>query len=1413
MLTSGLYGKELSSSFNTAITSPAQRIKPKIIIKWLDSRHVDNLVITTNDAPASNAYPGRGFFFPAKEAMNGIKRQSFTWAVAGAKDIDGNVIRADGSWYAMPSLTSSDISNTQLGSNLEFGWWSNSVSTANAHATYDGYQFDTNPYVEATFTTRKVNKVRIVTSEFYGQISTYLLQVFDGSLNTLLSEVGTIPAGSYYQDHILSTALSSQNVSRIRVTVYTTVNPQDYARIQEIVPIYETDISDYVISYSVNRARDVHSTSLPVGGSEIASVDLNLDNTTKVFNIFSNSSTYGQYMVKDLEVEIYTGWRIKKPPSDNIDASYLTTTLQSNISNADMSFTVLDRSVLPAGGAGDSFIVVLDKDTQSEETILCASVNSSNVVTVLERGYGNTVAKSHTAGCEVRFDIFEYVKNGTFYVDEWSSGTDMTVSANLQDWGKFLSERTINYGFFMQNAYVGDAIENLLMRANFPSADIVKLSNYRKGAKSRGAVASFSFNEESIDRSGNNIVSSTGLRARFWAMPTNKRDVSVKDIVADAIDKELSPLDKALGEKAFSSPSYTALSKDISSSSTYAVDLSNFSFTALDSAVYSEYYNGVFDGYYIPPASGLEQLVVTVSYGGVRIYLDDTLILNRYNLATVSTRYASQMVNFKAGVPRKLRIEFYHSYNNAGSPSFDISLYRAPDGGSDVLITASQCCTIVAMDSIGSKDASSNIANEDAFNHRNNGVYVNSPVLNQPSGLTSEPSDKSVLLENNAYIRIPYTAMNDLSTKNEWTMEFFGKFHTQNVGAAPAPITVTNSGASSYLVNGVSNATIAMVRGGLYTFQVNASGHPFWIQTSAGAYNPANAVTSGIINNGAAVGTITFQVPADAPSTLYYVCQNHAVMAGIINVTGTANPYESILGDGEYISNWSNSIATSGFEFFNNSASHGFRLKTVLANSAVVTETVSSNTALSNSAFSHIAVTYDGLSLKYFVNGDLKDIEVIEGDPVSWASSDITIGGRGSSFTSGAEVSPVTIRSLYIDEFAMYRKCLTDEQVNDRYVESSIQPLTEFAFLYGNENSIREIANDISFADMGRFYINEYDKAKYEHFYRFFEPSIDQHATVQTSLSDSTNITNAKYVVSLQCNKVVIPISSVQTISGSLQKLWSPPDNASLTITELTANVTSSDTSMYVLSTVTTQFPQTGYLKINNEIIKYLSKTATSFNNLERGQFQTVAANHTTSDRVRETRYYDVKFDKSPAYNVRSPYIDAILFEYPSLINIDRFLSYAYGAELIVSAASGNDIHSVAFLQGTSPITQYPYATSIVGTAVVMSEQNAQVKEQSASTSESIRKYGVKDLTLQSPLITDSVHAQKLADFIISKTQLPVPVININIAAMPKIQLGDRIRITTLSALDITNSDFWVISHNLTVGDNVTQSLVLRKVS
>jgi len=46
-----------------------------------------------------------------------------------------------------------------------------------------------------------------------------------------------------------------------------------------------------------------------------------------------------------------------------------------------------------------------------------------------------------------------------------------------------------------------------------------------------------------------------------------------------------------------------------------------------------------------------------------------------------------------------------------------------------------------------------------------------------------------------------------------------------------------------------------------------------------------NAYNSGVTNNGIDNGTITFVVPYDAPSTLYYICQFHSGMAGTINVT------------------------------------------------------------------------------------------------------------------------------------------------------------------------------------------------------------------------------------------------------------------------------------------------------------------------------------------------------------------------------------------------------------------------------------------------------------------------------------------------------------------------------------------------
>jgi hypothetical protein len=73
-----------------------------------------------------------------------------------------------------------------------------------------------------------------------------------------------------------------------------------------------------------------------------------------------------------------------------------------------------------------------------------------------------------------------------------------------------------------------------------------------------------------------------------------------------------------------------------------------------------------------------------------------------------------------------------------------------------------------------------------------------------------------------------------------------------------------------------------------YTFNINAISHPFWIKTTQ-TTGQEDAYNTGIQNNGAGfgVGTLIFAVPADAElSILYYNCEFHSSMAGVINIIG-----------------------------------------------------------------------------------------------------------------------------------------------------------------------------------------------------------------------------------------------------------------------------------------------------------------------------------------------------------------------------------------------------------------------------------------------------------------------------------------------------------------------------------------------
>ena len=100
-----------------------------------------------------------------------------------------------------------------------------------------------------------------------------------------------------------------------------------------------------------------------------------------------------------------------------------------------------------------------------------------------------------------------------------------------------------------------------------------------------------------------------------------------------------------------------------------------------------------------------------------------------------------------------------------------------------------------------------------------------------------------------------------------------------------------------YAIDGVQGAELTLVRGETYEFNVNASGHPFFLSTvDENSYD--NEITDGVTNSPVQNGTLTFTPGASLPDEIYYQCGFHANMGWKINLV---EPQQ----DGDYVANLS----------------------------------------------------------------------------------------------------------------------------------------------------------------------------------------------------------------------------------------------------------------------------------------------------------------------------------------------------------------------------------------------------------------------------------------------------------------------------------------------------------------------------
>jgi len=123
-----------------------------------------------------------------------------------------------------------------------------------------------------------------------------------------------------------------------------------------------------------------------------------------------------------------------------------------------------------------------------------------------------------------------------------------------------------------------------------------------------------------------------------------------------------------------------------------------------------------------------------------------------------------------------------------------------------------------------------------------------------------------------------------------------------NVTQSVSTIAVTNAGAGAYVIEGVNNPALTLQRGVSYRLQISASGHPFWIKTAA-VTGTTDQYNNGVTNNGSESGTIVFNVPLNAPDTLYYICQYHAGMVGTFNIVNAQFNVNNISSNFDLVAN------------------------------------------------------------------------------------------------------------------------------------------------------------------------------------------------------------------------------------------------------------------------------------------------------------------------------------------------------------------------------------------------------------------------------------------------------------------------------------------------------------------------------
>lgn len=464
------------------------------------------------------------------------------------------------------------------------------------------------------------------------------------------------------------------------------------------------------------------------------------------------------------------------------------------------------------------------------------------------------------------------------------------------------------------------------------------------------------------------------------------------------------------------------------------------------------------------------------------------------------------------------------------------------------------------------------------------------------------------------------------------------------------------------------------------------------------------------------------------------------------------------------------------------------------------------------------------------------------------------IGGHGLS-TANAFIGSIS-------NVAIYNYVLSASTMMNHYNRGSSLYQYVYSSIGAAGDSYWAEMLKIATADIGMFYFDENDNFVYEHG-RSYDDAIDsQHSVVQYEIndgnlvsagssvvynvngalrtytglypasgtrtygqyggaSDSTAaIVSGSQTVELQVNKVIVKVYPPLSTSIAKTSIWAAEGNTSLAICTLGANLSASSTDSISLSLTLNPagiyeplWPESGIVKIDNEFIRYKKSTGNTLYDLERGYWGSTAQSHVAGAKVGEAREFSLEWGSSPVFFVSYPFITGVIFDNTVVASNWRFNGLNGYIRLYPSDAVAPS-NKYVVLEGNNPVTKLDNYFRVAGIVMSNQQKNKQnIVEISENYKDNIRRYGEKVLEIDNPLIQDAQYAKNLAQYLLQKYSLPVPILEVSTLGLPQLQLGDRIKINTFDRLSILNGEYWIMSISMSYNGGIEQKMTLRKVS